>query len=509
MTFTISKKLVLAFLGLTLVVLIATLGLARWSFERGFLDYVNALEQGRLESVSVSLAREYVRKKRDWSRLTERRFSALLREFRPEASEFEGMGPSRPPPMGMGYPPPPRGGKGSDEVRGPGRGFPPPPRNSRLAATEAPFDNPSELGPPTALFDVDGNHVAGVPAEHIVGDYIAVSVIVDEEVVGELRSAPRRHFESPQETAFSQQQWVTSGVTAVVALALAVGVSLFLTKILLAPIRRMMFGVSQLSSGDYGSRLNEHRDDELGQLMNDLDKLALSLEENRSSRQRWLADISHELRTPVTVLTGEIEIMKDGIRPLDMEQVLSLDQEVTRLRRLIEDLYELSLSDIGGLRYSFTVLDVREILDLAVTSIQKRALDRGIVVSVDDEGQGLVNGDPQRLEQLMVNLLENSLAYTDAPGRIDITLGQQDARALIVIEDTPPGVSQEDCLKLFDPLYRQDSSRNRRKAGAGLGLAICRNIVVAHQGSIVATPAATGGLRVEIVLPLANGHGHE
>ena len=150
--------------------------------------------------------------------------------------------------------------------------------------------------------------------------------------------------------------------------------------------------------------------------MGDLDRLAHKLEENRASRQRWLADISHELRTPVTVLTGEIETMKDGIRPLDMEQVHSLDQEVTRLRRLIDDLYELSVSDIGGLRYTFAPVDIRQSVTAAIEAVQMRANEQDIEIKVMGEIDKMISADSQRLDQLFINLLENALAYTDSPG---------------------------------------------------------------------------------------------
>jgi two-component system sensor histidine kinase BaeS len=326
---------------------------------------------------------------------------------------------------------------------------------------------------------------------------------VDGEQVGELRSAPRRHFSSPQETAFSRQQWLTSGLIGVASLILTVIVALLLTRILLAPIRRAISGISRLSNGDYSSRLHEHRKDELGQLMNDLDRLAHKLEGNRASRQRWLADISHELRTPVTILTGEIETIKDGIRPLDMQQVLSLDQEVTRLRRLIEDLYELSVSDIGGLRYSFGPVDIRQSVTTAVEPIRMRANEQDIELKVVGEINDMVSADIQRMDQLFVNLLENSLAYTDAPGRIELSLSSTKDKIVIKIQDTPPGVDEEECEKLFEPLYRHEISRSRRTAGAGLGLAICRNIVDAHQGTITASPSELGGLCIQLVFPIS------
>lgn len=482
MKLSISKKLILSFLGLTLVVLVSTLGLARWSFEQGFLDYVNALEETRLQLLATSLSREYLDAGNSWSTMTEQRFEEILREHAPGNLD-EASRQDRPPPPGFMLPLPELSISDPSRPGSPGKGAP-------------------GLWPPTALYSVSGQLIAGTLPPIAEIKPIRVSMLVDGEAVGELRAAPRRHFSSSQETAFSRQQWITSGLIGLVSLLLAAMVSLLLTRVLLAPIRRAISGISQLSSGDYSMRLNERRTDELGQLMGDLDRLAHKLEENRSSRQRWLADISHELRTPVTVLTGEIETLKDGIRPLDMNQVLSLDQEITRLRRLIDDLYELSVSDIGGLRYSFAPVDIRQSVISAVDAIRMRADEKGIELKVVGEIDNLVSADSQRLDQLFINLLENALAYTDAPGRIEITLSSSGGKIVIRIQDTPPGVDEDECEKLFEPLYRHELSRSRRTAGAGLGLAICRNIVDAHQGSITAFPSELGGLCIELVFPI-------
>ena len=482
MVLNISKKLILAFLGLTLVVLVSTLGLARWSFEQGFLDYVNALEEQRLRLLASDLSQVYLEAGGSWSTLTEQGFETILWQRwanNPEEQKRAGI----PPPPGHMLPPP--------ELR-----------PSDPPAADSREQRPPHLGPPTAFYNTSGRVIAGTLPGIADSKPIRVSVTVDGVTVGELRSAPRRHFDSPQETAFSRQQWITSGLIGLASLILAVIVSLLLTRVLLAPIRRTISGISRLSSGDYSTRLNERRTDELGQLMGDLDRLAHKLEENRASRQRWLADISHELRTPVTVLTGEIETLKDGIRPLDMQQVLSLDQEVTRLRRLIDDLYQLSVSDIGGLRYSFVPVDIRQSVTTAVDAVRMRAAEKDIELEVTGEIHGTISADSQRLDQLFTNLLENALAYTDSPGRIEIILSNNEDSVVISIEDTPPGVEADEYDKLFEPLYRHEMSRSRRKAGAGLGLAICRNIVDAHQGRITAAPSTLGGVCIQLVFPV-------
>jgi two-component system sensor histidine kinase BaeS len=476
MTLSIAQKLVAAFVGLTLLVLVATLGLARWSFEQGFLDYVNALEQTRLERVQFDLAEEYLAAGGNWKALSGQRFSALLRRSAPR--ELRGAPPpgSRPPPRMRESGRQPRGTQGS---------------------------------PPTALYDIDDNLVAGVSLNMDGSPAIRIPVVVDGSIVGELRTEPRRQFNSPQETEFSRQQLKTSWIIGISSLVLAFGVSLLLARGLLAPIRRMLGSVAQLSSGDYSHRMNEGRRDELGQLTRDMDRLGSTLEANQSSRQRLLADVSHELRTPLTVLCGEIEALKDGLREFDQTQLESLDQEVQRLRYLVDDLYELSISDVGGLRYRFTDVDINDCVQHSLDGMRNRAGALGIELNLvfpkdnDATSGGLVSADAQRIDQLMQNILENSLAYTDAPGRIVITLSHSVTSACITVEDTLPGVNESDCEKLFDPLFRQEASRSRRTGGAGLGLAICRNIVTAHGGSISASPSALGGLCIHIEFPVS------
>ena len=474
MQHSITQKLVLAFLSLTLLVLIATLGLARWSFDRGFLDYVNTLEQNRLEWLRDVLARDYASSGGSWESMTPVQFDELLGIV--IAAPVEQLAEGR-----LADPPP--GG----------------PRGQR-----PPEFRPRRLGPPTALYAKDGRQVAGAGLVDSAAGHIRVPIVVDGEMVGELRSEPRRQLSSPQDTAFSRQQSRMSLYIGIAALAFAAAMSFALAHGLLAPIRRMMANVARLSSGDYSARLQENRDDELGQLMADLDYLGVTLAEQRSSRRRWLADISHELRTPLTVLSGELEALRDGIREFDGKQLESLDQEVQRLRFLIDDLYELSVSDVGGLRYQMSVFNLSELLKSAATAAENRARDSGLEISVDIDENVLINGDINRIDQLFQNLFENSIAYTDAPGRIQASVAQGNGSVIVEIADTEPGATAEECEQLFEPLFRREASRNRRTGGAGLGLSICRNIVEAHRGTITASPSPLGGLCIRIEIPAAS-----
>lgn len=485
MSLSIVQKLVAAFIGLTLLVLIATLGLARWSFQQGFLDYVNALEQVRLQRIQAELARDYIAADKQWDFLTASYFGNMLR---------------RTSPSGQLDPPRPRQRNAAEPARRDGR-IASPGGSGRAAGTRGP---PGLAAPPTALYDSNDRRIAGTQLNADATGLIRVSVVANGEVVGQLRSEPRRRIDSPLETAFSKQQLTTSWIIGLTSLALALLVSLLLARGLSAPVKRMIGGVGKLSAGDYSHRMKELRRDELGQLTRDIDHLAMTLEETQLARRRLLADVSHELRTPLTVLSGEIEALKDGLRAFDATQLTSLDQEVQRLRFLVDDLYELSLSDVGGLRYQFEPIDLAESVIDALRSAQTRAAEAGLELQLEgaDSVALPVKADVRRIEQLLGNLLENALAYTDSPGRINVKLSRTQTTAAVRIDDSPPGVNAAECERLFDPLYRRESSRTRRTGGAGLGLAICRNIVTAHGGTISATPSSLGGISIIVELPL-------
>jgi two-component system sensor histidine kinase BaeS len=148
-------------------------------------------------------------------------------------------------------------------------------------------------------------------------------------------------------------------------------------------------------------------------------------------------------------------------------------------------------------------VDITTLLQTSMDSLRHRAEEKGIDVRAKlDETPVMVSGDEQRLRQLLRILFENSVSYTDAPGVIEVALDTQDGEICLQISDTPPGVPAEECEKLFDRLYRRESSRNRKSGGSGLGLAIARNIAQAQGGAISASPSHSGGLSLQVRLPV-------
>ncbi|WP_350433072.1 ATP-binding protein [Shewanella sp. H8] len=493
----ISQKLFLAFVGLTSIVLIATLSLARWSFDQGFLDYINGLEQERLQHLSDDLLTLYadsngsqidnaVEKEQQSTLVWQSINQTLLIQTIAQNSPF------------------PRNNRPDDGAHRPPRPAnkrPPMGPESRLGPPrQRPTLDAQHSGPPTGLYSADLQFIAGADIDY-ADDRISLPLVLDSRIVGYLYSKPIRQVESSSATAFSQQQRWTSLWIGLLCLLLASTIAWWLSRFLLIPVKQVMLGVSYLSQGNYDERLTPTRADELGQLMANIDHLAMTLSKNRSAKNRWLADISHELRTPLSILCGEIDAIKAGIRSFDHTQLMSLEQEVLRMKHLVDDLYELSLSDVGGLRYHFQRVNVSESLQSTLNSIAASAQDKGLMIQSQIKADLYLSADVHRLEQLFINLLMNTMAYTDSPGTIDVQLSQQAKTVILTINDTKPSASVEECEHLFEPLYRQDSARTRRGSGAGLGLTICKNIVEAHDGTIKAKPSLLGGLCIEVRLP--------
>jgi two-component system sensor histidine kinase BaeS len=238
----------------------------------------------------------------------------------------------------------------------------------------------------------------------------------------------------------------------------------------------------------------------MGQLALDFNDMAAALKQSEQARRQWVADISHEFRTPLAVLRGELEALQDGIRPLTTEAIDSLLGDVMRLNRLTEDLYQLSLSDQGALSYRKDHVDPVEILKEDLLALNQEFKNKQINLKLINKLSNPVSiyADADRLSQLYRNLLNNSVSYTNNNGQLVISIFRKTDKLVLNFSDTEPGVTEDELPKLFDRFYRVESSRNRYYGGAGLGLAICRNIVEAHNGIIHAQSSSLKGLAIHI-----------
>jgi two-component system, OmpR family, sensor histidine kinase BaeS len=501
------------FFAFALLSLAALVGLT-WSqqrlFERGFLDYVNQQQVEQVEAAAQRLARRYA-VSGSWSFLREDR--RLFRELviADGRIEADGTASLSPPPPSRPHRPPPQSGR-KDDPRGEpldrdhredreDRRPPPPPPMGR--GQPPPGGAPNGLLRRVALLDAERSIVAGNSA--LARDLPTVQVTLGTQTVGYLLYEPLPKLNSEVDVAFARSFTDRALLAALVILLMALAVALAVARWLLAPVKAVADGAQALAAGNYGARIKTGRSDELGALAEDFNRAAAALENHRTARQQWTADIAHELRTPVTILQGEIQALREGIRSPSPEALASLDQECRRLTRLIEDLYQLALSDSGALDYRFAQVDLAAVVADVVAAQTPPMQAAGLTLTLNlSSAQPLwLSADAERLKQLFTNIIANAQRYTDAPGRVNVTVTALNGMLQVTVDDTPPGVAAEHLAKLFDRLYRADPSRARTSGGAGLGLSICKNIVTAHGGKIRASASPMGGLQVRVSLPIS------
>ena len=501
MNFGIKYKLLVTFFAATVAVVGCMLFLMYWSFERGFLQYVNTVEQEVHDNLITSLVDAY-KKQAGWEFLLDNRqlwrelqISSMLKSesVRKHLGRSADSSNLLQAPHLVGYAPDGHQSTQNEWYRR---------HQQRLAEAMTGMPRGSfRFRSRLALLDKDENIVVGRIKDR---QGIKLKPIkLGDELVGYLAARPRKELYDIHELRFTQKQGRTFSLIALFTIIIATLVILPLSRNLVRPIKKVTSATRELASGNYDVRITVSSNDEIGQLSKDFNTLANTLKKNETVRQQWIADISHELRTPLSILRGEIESLQDGVRDVTPERLASLHSEVMNLGKLTDDLYELSLSDIGALSYRKQSLDLGEALTVSLQNLQAEFSAKHISVSIETEIQAQIRvfADPVRLRQLFTNLYTNSLRYTREDGELKIVVQVQDDTVTIDFMDSAAAVTADDLPRLFDRLYRVDSSRNRLAGGAGLGLSICKNIVEAHDGEISAQPSPLGGLWIRIELP--------
>jgi two-component system sensor histidine kinase BaeS len=309
---------------------------------------------------------------------------------------------------------------------------------------------------------------------------------------------------SEVEVRFLNTQYQSIVVMACVLLLIALVGAFWISRHWVRPLIEVQAATEKIAQGEFDTRLNTTRSDEIGDAMRNINQMAAGLKKLEGARRQWIADMSHELRTPLTVLRGEIDALIDGVIALTPKAMLSLREEVLQLNALVDDLHLLAMSDLKALPCYFEEVDAARLVEGIVQRFALRAAQQGLTLSLDTQLEipVMVRWDAKRIEQLLGNLLDNSLHYTDAPGRVLVRLRSDgDNTVVIEVEDTAPGVGGNDLLRIFEPLYRADIARGRSTGGSGLGLAICEQIAKAHHGAIRAAPSPLGGVLFHLELP--------
>ncbi|KAF1043345.1 HAMP domain-containing protein [Xylophilus sp.] len=520
---TLQRRFFLALAALLVALLVVFAGLTRLGLQRSLGAYVAEIELDRLDWLVDTLEERYSRDGDTWAVLANseplwRRLlwpghhgdenKPLLPLFPPQdmatpmaprlPSPGEGLQPSPvhlPFPGGFGR----RGGSPEDGPRMPWlAGMPPPPAHltSRLS-----------------LLDAQGRRLIGAEFD---AQAIRRPLTHKGVTVGYLALAPLPDARGEADRAFlAQQSWFIA-IAGAAGLVLALLISWTLGRRWLAPITALNGAAQAVAQGHLDTRVPVQGNDELGALARSFNSMAGQLASIEASRRRWLADVAHELRTPLAAMRAEIEALQDGVRPLDPQATARLHRQVMRLGQLVEDL-RASMDVPEGPAMDKRLVQPLELLADAGDAMAERFAQAGIGLdtpalhALARNLPARMRGDAGRLYQVLLNLLENTLRYTHAPGRLAASAAllpghaagalQSGTTLVITLDDTPPAPAAPDLPHLFDRLYRGESSRSRAHGGSGLGLAICRALMDAHGGTISAALSPLGGLRITLSLP--------
>ncbi len=294
-------------------------------------------------------------------------------------------------------------------------------------------------------------------------------------------------------------------VAALISGGIAIILALILAQMVLRPVKVLTRAADRLSDGDLSQRVHIKGKSELSNLGGTFNQMATSLQEAQEQRRALTADIAHELRTPLAVQQANLEALQDGIYPLTQANIKPIIEQNHLLARLVNDLRTLALADSGELSLNRRPVDLRILCLAIIARFEAAFASSGIKVLQDIEaGLGTVNVDPERIEQILHNLLQNAQRYTERNASIFIKLFRDGQMAILSVRDTGPGIPEETLGRIFDRFYRVAKGRERDKGGTGLGLSIARKLAEAHGGSLDAANHPEGGAVFTLRLPLGS-----
>jgi two-component system, OmpR family, sensor histidine kinase BaeS len=355
------------------------------------------------------------------------------------------------------------------------------------------------------MFDAAGIQVTGPPPpQGMTGAKVLEQEIVfDGNIVAFAKLLPRRRVPGNVDANFLKSQYQNSALVILLLLFLAAVPAFLIARLGVKRLADLRHTANEIAQGNLTARVAVRGDDELSAMGLHINSMAESLSSLDNSRRRWLAEISHELRTPLSVLVGELDALKDGVRPVNLIAIESLSDETQRMRRIVDDLHQLAVAEMQGSLCEFETCDAVKIIRRLSSRFESAFQKAGLDLSVNCKGQSEmpVVWDSERIGQMLANILTNSLRYTTAPGRTVISVTSTPSAVSIQIDDSAPTVSSENMVRLSQPLFRVEESRDRTSGGSGLGLCVSEAIVNSHRGSISVAKSELGGLCVTVILP--------
>lgn len=283
----------------------------------------------------------------------------------------------------------------------------------------------------------------------------------------------------------------------------AVLVGILAAQVILRPVRDLETGIHALREGKLDHQIPVRNKDELGEVATAFNEMSTELARANLLRRQMTADIAHDLRTPLGVLTGYLEAIKDGVLEASQERFEIMYDEAKQIERLTDDLRTLSLADAGELPLHLQVSDVGDLLQNTAQSFERKASEQGVALSVTTaKNLPSLTLDPDRITQVLGNLVSNALRYTTEGGRITLSAQQHDSLIEVRVADTGSGIPTDKLPHIFERFYRADSARDLNEGSSGLGLAIAKSIIEAHGGTIHAESVVGQGTTMVIQLPI-------
>ena len=360
--------------------------------------------------------------------------------------------------------------------------------------------------------NAQGIVIVALPPQFNLGQRVAKEIlahnepiVVDGVSIGTILSPPAPLDLTPQEQAYLKRTNQALTLAAISAALLALVVGFLLARTLTRPLHMLTQATEKMAGGELGQQVNITSRDEIGKLAESFNRMSREVARANTLRKQMTADIAHDLRTPLTVIAGYVESMRDGDLAPTPERLDTIYAEIDRLQHLVADLRLLAHTDAGELSLNLQSIHPKNLLENAAAPFKLSAEQKGITLRVDaEENLPEIQADESRMNRVLSNLISNALRHTPSGGSVSILATRSNRSVILSVEDTGEGIPPADLPHIFDRFYRADKSRTDADgASSGLGLAIAKALVETHGGRIRVTSVIENGTSFEIELPIA------